>query len=317
MVKDVSVTFISVKYSGKSIGDDIRIEWEALTQFGGFNIKIKNGITRQLNQKLGVFPVDQSSFALPITLRVIERDFVFNDVGTQKLKLNVDLSSTTPKTDVYQIKVAESRLKYKRAEALFDLKLEIQVVDAIRYLSEQDDGWLHVLFDGKVRSLPAFLRVRFEHSDAKREYFTILEGSYQGQLASVKFDKDGNSFLLAGNHQIGTAKLKYSISKKILTFKDKNYVTKDYPSSPWIKGIHDIEIPDAPHRGGMSYLDVAKKATVWFRIGHDGERYIHTGRASLGCITLTEHKKWDDLYDLLIKSRKGDSVSIGILEVID
>lgn len=86
---------------------------------------------------------------------------------------------------------------------------------------------------------------------------------------------------------------------------------------PLKKGVYDLEIPDAPHLGGGSYLERAKLAKVWFRIGHSGERYLHTGRVTLGCVTMTEIEHWDDLCKVLMKARKGDGKSVGTLEVIN
>lgn len=318
MVKDVFITIISIKYSGKSIGDDIRIEWEILGKSGGFNKKIKSGTIKQLNEVIGVFPVDQSSFTLPITLRVIERDLILNDAGQQNVKIKLDLSSSRVQKSTHKIKVLESRWEFKRPEAIFDIKLELRVTDSIRFVKEQEKGWLTIRMDNGTRqSLPALLKVRFEELKDKREYFTVLEGAHRGKGASVKLDKSGDSFLTTVNHHTGLIEMTYSVSRKELTVNGKRYKTMDYPNSPWNKGLYDVEIPDAPHRGGISYSNVARKATVWFRVGHTGDRYIHTGSASLGCITLIEHKKWDSLYTTLIRSRKGDSISIGILEVID
>ena len=76
-------------------------------------------------------------------------------------------------------------------------------------------------------------------------------------------------------------------------------------------------MPDASHLGGVAYMDKARLAKIWFRIGHSGSRYLHTGRVSLGCLTITEVKKWDALCETLLKARKDDSMSVGILEVSD
>ena len=56
---------------------------------------------------------------------------------------------------------------------------------------------------------------------------------------------------------------------------------------------------------------------MWFRIGHSGDRYLHPGRVSAGCISITETARWMEIYDVLIKARKGDLMSVGILEVVD
>ena len=113
------------------------------------------------------------------------------------------------------------------------------------------------------------------------------------------------------------ARAKYSISQKTFILNGKKYKTTDYPETPWEKGLYDIEIPDAPHKGGGNYLNQSKRARTWFRIGHNGERYLHAGGFSLGCITVIEANRWTEIYDNLIKARKGDFMSVGILEVID
>ena len=82
-------------------------------------------------------------------------------------------------------------------------------------------------------------------------------------------------------------------------------------------GIYDIEIPDAPHEGGINYTKIAKFAKVWFRVGHKDAKYLHTGMHSLGCITVLEQDKWDEIFHQLIKARKGDGLSVGVLEVVD
>ena len=56
---------------------------------------------------------------------------------------------------------------------------------------------------------------------------------------------------------------------------------------------------------------------MWFRIGHDGERYLHAGMVSAGCISITETNRWMEIYNILIKARKGDFMSVSVLEVID
>lgn len=82
--------------------------------------------------------------------------------------------------------------------------------------------------------------------------------------------------------------------------------------------IHlEIEIPDYPHSGGARYEKQAPRAKTWFRIGHSGERYLHTGGRSLGCITIIETTRWAEIYNVLVKARKGDFVSAGILEVVN
>ncbi|MEK7198102.1 MAG: hypothetical protein AAB648_01405, partial [Patescibacteria group bacterium] len=59
------------------------------------------------------------------------------------------------------------------------------------------------------------------------------------------------------------------------------------------------------------------RAMTWFKIGHGGERYLHAGGLSLGCITVIETSRWMEVYNILIRARKDDFMSVGVLEVVD
>ena len=102
--------------------------------------------------------------------------------------------------------------------------------------------------------------------------------------------------------------------------KKRSYTTIDYKydQKPWEKRLYDIAIPDYPHKGGESYLDKATLAKVWFKVSHpDNERYLHTGERTAGCITLTEVERWDELCKVLLKARRGDGESIGVVEIVE
>ena len=206
---------------------------------------------------------------------------MFNDVGNVKDNLKVKTTVAKPQQFIFEIKVKEIRSllgeNLRTKTAVFEITLEAWVSDVIKYVSDESDGFLIALRkDSKPTiNVPAFLKVKHERSDNKREYFTILEGPYRGELAS-------------------------------LALKDN--------SSSWL--ISDVEIPDYTHSSGEHYLE-AKRGKVWFKIGHDGERYLHAGGLSLGCMTIIETTRWMEIYKILIKARKNDFKSVGVLEVID
>lgn len=72
-------------------------------------------------------------------------------------------------------------------------------------------------------------------------------------------------------------------------------------------GNHDVEIADYPHDLGAPYGPHGK---VWFRIGHSGDRYVHPGRISAGCLTCAP-SQWEQIYPVLNCARASDGVSIG------
>ena len=316
--KLVVLKLVGLRYSGESIGDDLTVEAVLAGKVVSINKKLELGQTAGLNTEIGQFVTNQSTFSVSGVIRIIERDPVFNDSGETHVSFKIDLREPSAQRSTHQIEVVEAAGPFGGAVAVFDVTLEALVLQATRFVADDGDGWLRVTMEdttGKV-PLPAAIKVEISHLDRKHEYFTIVEGAYRGRSASVKLNSDGSSRLSAINPQVGPAKLVYSIAKKTLKLKGKTYQTQDDPSTPWAKGLYDVEIPDAPHRGGLNYPQL-RRAKTWFRVGHQGDRYIHTGRNSLGCITVTEQGRWDELCAMLIAARKGDGVSIGTLQVVD
>ena len=319
MERTIILTLKQIKYTGTSIGNDIRIEVDAFNNSIAIEKTIKRGSTLELNSEIGQIVTDKKSLITPITIRVIEKDILFNDVGSSQKKLTVDLATRTPQYVICDVAVSESRGYTTGRTARFEVMIEARVFNGlIRYVEEEKGGWLNALPENKRKDIgiPKHLKLLLHSVDLKREYFTIKEGVLRDMKASVVLKKNGTSYLSSKNSRSEIVQLSYSISKKILKFQGKIYHAVDYENSSWKKGFYDIEIPDHPHPGGLLYPE-SQYATVWFRIGHTGDRYLHTGTRSAGCITLVEQKKWDQLYRVLVGARKGDSMSIGVLEVID
>jgi hypothetical protein len=196
------------------------------------------------------------------------------------------------------------------------------------------DGWLKVLFDnGFVWPLPEYLKVYVEEKRNNREYFSILEGKWKGKNASVKKkgwglnDWDGSYFedpnettwynIKQGIPYEGPAELTFYRKSRTLKIKGVGEFSIKVNSSKLTPiGVFDIEIPYEPHDLGLGYISEAQYSKTWFRIGHSGDRFIHCGTASLGCITVEDIHKWDRIYKHLILSRK-DSNSVGVVTVID
>lgn len=324
MTKSIQLKLLKITYGGDSIGDDIRLEIEVLGKFLRIDKKIQVNTVAEINREVGRFETDQGSFYAEVSVAVIEKDLLFNDVGSTRGDIKVNTGVIEPQKFVFGVRVGETHSIlgkfWGKATAIFEITLEAVVTDIVRYIPNEDKGrgWLKVRIESNktIESLPAFLKVKPDHSDGKREYFIPLEGAYRDKLVSVKLQDDGSSNLISGIQHEPLARASYSISKKTLTIHDKVYATVDYKNALWEKGLYDIEIPDYPHSGGARYEKVAPRAKTWFRIGHGGERYLHTGGRSLGCITIIETTRWAEIYNTLIKARNGDSMSVGVLEVI-
>jgi hypothetical protein len=322
MLKKIQFKLIKIKYAGKSIGNDIRIDIELLDKILRADKRMRARKTTEFNQTIGTFPSDQKIFSAKVKIAVSEKDILFNDVGKIEKTIKVDMDDIKPQNFTYNIELQENSFgkTWGKSIAIFEVTIEALVINTIKYTPDIDNGWLKVkIVDGDAVSLPAFLKIQSDYVEGGREYFTILEGMYRGQKASVSLDNanNSNSLLLADVKHKPLIHLQYSISKKKLNIGNKKYKATDHAETPWKKGWYDIELPDYPHLGGQYYLDKSSRAKTWFRVGHEGERYLHTGRRSLGCITITEVEKWDEIYDKLIKARKGDFLSVGVLEIID
>jgi len=322
MLKKIRFNVVKIKYAGKSIGENIKLNIEILDKALQIDKRIKVGQTIELAEEIGSFPTDQKSFSVNTKITITEHDILFNDVNSIERLIKVDTENTKDQVFIYKIELREKRFwkNWGKSIAEFEITIEALAVEKIKYIPDVDNGWLKVkITDRDIIYLPAFLKVQSEYIESGREYFTILEGSYRGQKSSVSLDNANNNssrFLVDVKHE-PLIYFQYSISQKKLTIGNKKYQATDYADTPWKKGWYDIELPDFPHTGGRDYLNRSSRAKTWFRIGHEGERYLHTGRRSLGCITITEIEKWNEIYNKLIKARKGDFLSIGVLEVVD
>ena len=324
MARSITLKLLNIKYSGDSIGDDIRVEIEILNKLSRIDKRIKSGTTAKINKEIGKFETDQKLFKINVRISVIEKDVLFNDVGNVNGEIEIDTNIAKSRQFVYKIQIKETRSVlgkfWGKAITVFEITLEALFSNAVRYIPDEGNGWLKVLIENTktTESLSAYLKVKVEYIKNKREYFTILEGMHRDKSASIKLKKDGTSHLISDIQHNPEALAIYSISKKTLTIVNgKVYNATDYKNEPWEKGLYDIETPDYPHPGGARYEKQAPKAKTWFRIGHSGEKYLHTGAVSRGCLTITEIIRWGEIYDLLIKARKPDFMSVGVLEVID
>ncbi|KKT21020.1 MAG: hypothetical protein UW04_C0013G0004 [Parcubacteria group bacterium GW2011_GWB1_43_8] len=322
MLKFVQLKLSKIKYNGDSVGRDIRIEIDVFGKFLRIDKRIKTGTVAEMNQEVGRFETDRELFQTNILISVIEKDLLFNNTGSITDSIKVNTTDNQPQHFTFEIQVRESRsllsrLFWGKRTAIFEVTLEALVGEIELYTPDIKDGWL-VTRDKQDEfvSLPAYIMVHPTHIKNGREYFIPVEGVNRGELLSAPLENGNSSYLIHNVKHEPAISAQYSISEKVFILNGKKYKADDDSKNPWQKGFYDIEIPDYPHGGGLIYPE-AVKGTVWFKIGYSGERYLHPGRVSAGCISITETTRWMEIYNAFIKARKGDFMSVGILEVID
>jgi hypothetical protein len=188
---------------------------------------------------------------------------------------------------------------------------DVQVLNKTAYVGDTSDGWLVVKINGGNYSIPMGLKVKLIEERDERIYFVIQEGSYKGKNASVR----SGQFFTEHRLTLSGAELEFDLTTERLTVKGLgSYNAITYSSNPVPKGSHNIELPDAPHQLGSVYTTYSPYATTWFRIGQSGDRYLHPGRISAGCVTVTDLREWTDIYEYLIYRRSSD-YCVGTLTV--
>lgn len=208
------------------------------------------------------------------------------------------------------------------------LQAQTTQISIRKSLIESDQkGWLNVKKEsGKIISIAKYCRVKYHgyNSDKSRELFTIVDWPHQDIKASVSaISKTKSRFGFVQFNAGGT--LTFEKAKNRLKYGSSNWIhTATDPSNPIKNGTHKIWLPDYLHEGGEGYVNRAKYATVWFRIGKEkSSRYLHVGNISAGCVTVGEgstggkdsdKKKWDDIYNYLIKCRTSVQ-HVGKIEV--
>ncbi|HDF2341562.1 TPA: hypothetical protein PC598_004368 [Morganella morganii] len=188
----------------------------------------------------------------------------------------------------------------------------------IRYITGGADGWLNVKREPaqNIIALPGTLKVDVTSNKNGRDYFTASEGVEKGKNFSVK---EGYLSRVSPNYR-SAASLSFSVSNEILEYPYGKIHAFTDDINPIPVGIHNIQIPDFPHDGGLGYTVQSPFAKNWFYLGTgnavpgNNDRYLHPGRGTLGCITV-DPTKWTELYEYLIRCRSGDGKTVGRVTV--
>lgn len=197
-----------------------------------------------------------------------------------------------------------------------------------RYVTATADGWVVMMLRGTRTSVASGTRVMLNSSLGGRDRGVVQEGALSGQAFDVasgylaasypRIDnlvirvgkRAGGAVVIGGKAYDLELRLAYSEGGAAKTAGPFAAMTK--PANPTPAGDHALELPDFPHDLGAGY---GPHGTVWFRIGHGGDRYMHAGRVSEGCITCAPDH-WEAIYQIAHRARANDGRSVGTLKVL-
>jgi hypothetical protein len=147
---------------------------------------------------------------------------------------------------------------------------------------------------------------------------------HRNKKASVRWENGRSNLSNTPFAYKNTAALILTKSTMKLTYPGGSASVADLGASlgalPIVNGVHPVQIPDFPHSGGQAYLINSAYATSWFYLGigaainGNNDRYLHTGGASAGCITMSP-ADWTALYKVIITCRRGNNVDVGTVTV--
>lgn len=188
----------------------------------------------------------------------------------------------------------------------------VNAVGDIWYVKTQTDGWLTFLLENGNRvSICDYTKLTYLREKDGRVYFQVkdISSEHNNKICSIKKVAFPGYFTQqAIIKQDITIGLKYSgASQGILSANGKAYLAELTSGNRIEIGTHNVMRPDAPHEWARGY-NVAGNL-VWFPLhvasegGTTRGRYLHVGRASAGCISISDIDKWTELYEYLIKFR--------------
>jgi hypothetical protein len=294
MTNFVIVKIKNIIYSGDNIGDDFKIETTINGHSQTLNLQLKHRQTRLLNTIVFQSLIDQI-INLPIQIKVTEKDIALNDIGSTTDSLQI---STVQENQV-TISIDERGRIKKKKTAILTIVFKIISQNAIQYVPNiSPDGWLKVkLLEKNLSiSLPQGLKVQIQKIENNRQYFEILEGKFKGNTASVALTKENDSYFtdqiqhLPAPHLIFMQKERKLIIPDLGEFQIDMHELNEIPL-----GYYDLEIPDEAKPMDTTYIAYTSYSKTWFRIGHSGDRFLHMGETSAGCITVIEKKMGYDL----------------------
>lgn len=323
----VIVWLRAIQYKGGNIGSDTEFHISVNGTETRVPANMSTGATRFFDLPVIMQPLQQQEKEIRITVQVTEERETFPDQGMSSQDYVVKPIQGRQTLGPLTVAVRET-LGPTRAGALasFVFTFEAEHFEfgqlGVRYVVATHKGWLLVRGENGAKdfSVPHWLSVEVTEITPDREFFTVLEGPLRGQPGSARLRNGVSSLSPTPVRREPPIEMVYHRETLRLEIPGLGvFNVARPPRNPFPVGqTFPVEIPDYPHEGGQQYEKQATFATTWFRIADPEvpDRYLHTGRVSAGCSTVTERERWDEIYHFLINRRRDDR-AVATLRVAD
>lgn len=323
--ESLTVWLKAIMYGGAKIGEETRFE---ISINGGpptkIQVPMKPGTTRFFNKVVLMNADEKPQEKITISATAIEEDLI-DDRGTNTVEFDVRSQTGPQVLTVVPTPVPENLGIFgTRGIATFEFSFELERWSGggpgIRYVVSDDNGWLTIRAEDKKGdfSLPHLAKVQVTRVGEDREYLTVLEGAFKGRKGSVSFRNGVSSLSPAPPIREPAIQLVYHRKSRQLDVPGLGTFDVAWPpTNPFPAGAtFNVEIPDYPHEPGLRYQEWSTFATSWFRIADPKvpDRYLHVGKRSAGCATVKDDKRWDEIYQFLI--RRLDDKNVATLTVV-
>lgn len=326
----VVVWLKEIEYAGEEIGSDTEFSIAVNGQEPvRVSIDVEHQSTRLFQKPVFMQLLSSGKEELSVAVTVVEEDMVVDDRSTIAISHKLEAVSGRRPLPAVTVSVTEDRgLLGKGPTATFHLRFEAERWlpgrPGVRYVVGDENGWLLVRSaDRRTQgefSLPHLLKVLVTRSVRGREYFVVQEGPEAGRRGSVALYNQVSRLSPAPQERVPAARMTYHKKSRRLDVPGLGTFEVAWPPrNPFPVGAtFNVEIPDFPHAPGRTYENRSTFATSWFRIADPKvpDRYLHVGKRSAGCSTVTEVERWDELYRFLI-NRRLDDRHIGTLTVVN
>ncbi len=109
MPKYIHLKLVTIKHRGHPVGNDIRVEVSCRDLRLDVKRKLKRDSTVDVNTEIGKIYTDETNITLKISIKVIEQDSIFNDIGSNDVTIKVNFNTLNPQVTTHDVEVRERR----------------------------------------------------------------------------------------------------------------------------------------------------------------------------------------------------------------